>query len=175
MGAAMAVGLADNRGAGHQQSLPDEVGGRVRAHRSVLRARGDVVAVVAAGGALGSLARFAVAEGLPRSQTGFPWATFLVNVTGCFLLGLLMVLVLEVWPPYRLVRPFLGVGVLGGYTTFSAYALEARDLMASGQVVTALGYVGGSLLAGLLAVAGGVAAMRVAVVRSEDRRTRRPG
>lgn len=145
----------------------------MRAHRWTLRGRGDVVAVVAAGGALGSLARFGVAEGLPHPGAGFPWATFLVNVTGCFLLGLLMVLVLDVWPSYRLVRPFLGVGVLGGYTTFSTYALEARDLMASGQELTALGYVGGSLVAGLLAVAVGVAAMRLAVVRSQHRRTRR--
>jgi len=134
-----------------------------------------VLALVAAGGALGSLARFGVSEALPASGAGFPWATFLVNVTGCFLLGLLMVLVLDVWPSYRLLRPFLGVGVLGGYTTFSTYALEARDLMAAGQLVTALGYVGGSLVAGLLAVAGGVAGMRAVVVRSEDRRRRRTG
>lgn len=147
----------------------------MRAHGSVLRGRGDVLAVVAAGGALGSLARFGVSEALPAAAAGFPWATFLVNVSGCFLLGLLMVLVLDVWPSYRLLRPFLGVGVLGGYTTFSTYALEARDLMAAGRPLTAFGYVGGSLLAGLVAVAGGVAVMRALVVRSEDRRRRRPG
>lgn len=145
------------------------------ARGSVLRGRTDVVAVVAAGGALGSLARFGVSEALPSSAGGFPWATFVVNVSGCFLLGLLMVLVLDVWPSYRLLRPFLGVGVLGGYTTFSTYALEARHLMVSGQPLTAFGYVGGSLLAGLLAVAVGVATMRGFVVRSEDRRRRRSG
>ncbi len=140
-----------------------------------VRGHADVLTVVAAGGALGALARFGVAEGLPHAAGGFPWATFLVNVTGCFLLGLLMVLVLDVWPSYRLVRPFLGVGVLGGYTTFSTYALEARDLLATGHALTALGYVGCSLLAGLVAVAAGVAAMRTAVVGSQHRRARRSG
>src|SRR6185295_14847300 len=89
----------------------------------------DVLAVVAAGGGLGSAARYGLARALPSPATGFPWATFLTNVTGCLLLGVLMVYVLEVWPPRRYVRPFLGVGFLGGYTTFSTYTVELLTLL----------------------------------------------
>jgi CrcB protein len=133
----------------------------------------DVVLAVSLGGAVGALARWGVGAALPRAPHGFPWATLIVNVTGCLALGALMVLLLEAWPASRYARPFLGVGLLGGYTTFSTYALEARDLLAAGHAFTALGYVGGSLLAGLVAVAAGVAAMRTAVVLSQHRRTRR--
>jgi CrcB protein len=122
---------------------------------------GDVLVAVALGGALGSLARWAVGELLPWSGDGFPWATFAENVSGCFALGALMVYLLDVWPPRRYLRPFLGVGVLGGYTTFSTYLLEARTLLADDRVPLALGYLGGSVLAGLVAVWLGVAGARL--------------
>jgi CrcB protein len=119
---------------------------------SVLRSRWDVLLVVAAGGALGSIARWGVGRVLPWSGDRFPWATFLENVSGALALGVLMVLLLDVWPPSRYARPFLGVGVLGGYTTFSTYALESRDLLAGGRPGMAMTYLGVSLLAGLVAV-----------------------
>lgn len=72
-----------------------------------------------------------------------------------------MVFVLDVWPSQRYVRPFLGVGLLGGYTTFSTYMLDARLLLGEGQVLTAFAYLGGSLLAGLLAVWAGIASARL--------------
>jgi CrcB protein len=125
------------------------------------RLHADVLAVISAGGALGSLGRWGVGELLPWSGTTFPWATFVVNVSGALALGALMVLVLEVWRPHRYVRPFVGIGVLGGWTTFSTYALEARDLLAVGRPVTALVYVGGSLVAGLVAVWLGILAARL--------------
>ncbi len=56
----------------------------------------------------------------------FPWATFVENVTGAFALGVLVVLAFARWPRSRYLRPFLGVGVLGGFTTFSTYALDIR-------------------------------------------------
>jgi CrcB protein len=134
-----------------------------------LTSRWDVLLVIGAGGALGSLARWGVGEALPWSGEGFPWATFVENISGGFLLGLLMVLVLDVWPPRRYVRPFLGVGLLGGYTTFSTYMLETRDLLAGGEVLTAFGYLGCSLLAGLVAVWLGVGAARSGVRRARRR------
>jgi CrcB protein len=82
-----------------------------------------------------------------------------------------MVFVLDVWPSQRYVRPFLGVGVLGGYTTFSTYMLDARLLLGEGQVLTAFAYLGGSLLAGLLAVWAGIASARLIALR--PRRSRR--
>jgi CrcB protein len=128
----------------------------------------DVLAVISAGGALGSLGRWGVGELLPWSGTTFPWATFVVNVSGALALGVLMVFVLEVWRPHRYVRPFVGIGVLGGWTTFSTYALEARDLLAAGRAATALAYVGGSLLAGLVAVWLGILVARLLVPSSHQ-------
>lgn len=130
------------------------------ARRTFLGAQGDVLVVIGAGGALGSLARWEVGRLLPWSGTGFPWATFVENVSGGLVLGVLMVLLLEVWPPHRYLRPFLGVGVLGGYTTFSTYMLETRDLLADGHLPTAFVYLGGSLLAGLAAVWLGITVAR---------------
>jgi CrcB protein len=120
------------------------------------RIRADVVAAVAAGGALGALARWAVAEVLPRHDTDFPWATFLTNVAGCFLIGVLMVLVVERWPDRHLVRPFFGTGILAGFTTFSTYAVESRTLLSSGHLVNAAAYLVGTLVVGLLAVVAGL-------------------
>jgi CrcB protein len=128
-------------------------------------ARWDVLVVVAAGGALGSLARWGLGEALAGSEGSFPWATFIVNVSGSFALGLLMVLVLEVWPPSRYVRPFLGVGVLGGYTTFSTYALDTRALVVAGRAPAAGLYLLGTLAVGLVAVWAGIALARAVATR----------
>lgn len=135
-------------------------------------ARWDVLLVISAGGALGSLARWGVGELVPWSGTSFPWATFVENVSGGFALGLLMVFLLEVWPPHRYLRPFLGVGLLGGYTTFSTYLLESRQLLAEGRLATAFGYLGGTLVVGLAAVWLGIAAGRLVVRRARHRRVR---
>jgi CrcB protein len=143
--------------------------GPARGRRSLLRLRRglarrwDVLALISLGGAIGSLARWALVEALPHRPSAFPWATALTNVTGCFALGVLMVLALEVWPPSRYVRPFAAVGVLGGYTTFSTAMLETRSLAAAGRPVLAAGYAVGTTLAGLGAVAVAVVLMRVAV------------
>ena len=125
----------------------------------------DVVLVVALGGALGSLGRWAVGEALPHSSGGIAWSTVLVNVTGALLLGLLMSAMADVLARTRYVRPFLGVGVLGGWTTFSTYMLYTRDLLAAGRVpVALLGYLGGTLVAGLAAVWLGLVAGRALLV-----------
>ena len=120
----------------------------------------DVLAVIAVGGALGSLARWGLSQLFPHDGSGFPWATFDANVSGCLLLGVLMALIADVLPPSRYLRPFLGVGVLGGYTTFSTYLLDVRNLLASGAAGTAAGYLVGSLLAGTAAVWVGISAVR---------------
>jgi CrcB protein len=115
-----------------------------------------VVGAVAAGGALGGLARWAVAEALPHDPGRFPWDTLLVNVVGCFLIGVLMVLVVEQWPERLLVRPFFGTGVLGGFTTFSTYVVDTRGLLAADRPALATAYVAGTLIVGLLAVVTGL-------------------
>jgi fluoride exporter len=129
-------------------------GAPVRTRRALwlLSRHWDVLAVVMLGGALGSLARNAVEVAVPRTPAGFPLATFAVNVFGSLALGALMVVVFEVRPGSRYLRPFLGVGVLGGFTTFSTYAVESRQMLARGALLLADGYTAGSLLAGILAI-----------------------
>lgn len=122
-------------------------------------ARWDVLVVIALGGALGSLGRWALGEALAGSGP-FPWATFVENVTGAFALGALVVLAFDRWPRSRYLRPFLGVGVLGGFTTFSTYALDVRALVVDDRSVLAGGYLVATLVAGLLAAWLGLAAGR---------------
>jgi fluoride exporter len=117
--------------------------------------------LVAAGGALGSLGRYGLAQAMPP-QHGWPVGTLTANLVGSFLLGVL----LEVLgrrgpetPGVQRVRLAVGTGVLGGFTTFSTLALETERLLAAGSVGTALGYAGLTLVAGVLAAAAGVAAV----------------
>lgn len=120
--------------------------------------RWDTALVVAAGGFFGGGLRFTVSHLLPTAT--FPWATLVENVSGSLLLAVLMVLVTETHRPHRYVRPFLGVGVLGGYTTFSTYALDGHALLTSGRSGLALAYLTGSLAAGVSAAAAGVSLTR---------------
>lgn len=124
--------------------------------RQRARADGAVVAVVAVGGGLGAAARYGLAQALPTLPGHLPWGTFTANVAGCFLIGVLMVLATEVWVAHRLVRPFLGVGFLGGFTTFSTYAVEVRGLLQPATIGLAFGYLVGTLVCALLAVTAGV-------------------
>jgi CrcB protein len=116
------------------------------------RAQAPVVAVVALGGALGAMARYALTLWWPTPPGGFPWATFWTNVAGCAVIGVFMVVISEVWAAHRLVRPFFGTGVLGGFTTFSTYAVDIQRLTDSGHARTGLAYLAATLLAALAAV-----------------------
>ena len=116
-----------------------------------------VLATVAVGGVVGSLGRYAVAVALPHAAGGFPWATVVVNVTGAFAMGLLVAYLVDRPGVHRLARPFVGVGVLGGWTTFSALAVDVVQLGAADEVQLALGYVAVTFLVGTLAVAAGAA------------------
>ncbi|SDY18425.1 CrcB protein [Micromonospora pattaloongensis] len=119
-----------------------------------------VLVVVAAGGALGSAARYGLALAWPAPPASFPWATLLTNLTGCVLIGALMQAIAVRTAPHRLLRPFLGTGVLGGFTTFSTYAVETRALLAAGRPALAAGYVLGTLAGALVAVRLGMLVVR---------------
>jgi CrcB protein len=134
--------------------------------RELRRAPSAVLGVIAAGGVAGALARYGLQAALPHPRTGFPLATFGTNVAGCFLIGVLMVLITEVWTAHRLLRPFLGTGVLGGFTTFSTAALDTQQLILAGAARTALAYLLGTLAAALVAVYLGAVATRAATRRS---------
>ncbi|WP_205857781.1 fluoride efflux transporter FluC [Phytoactinopolyspora endophytica] len=119
--------------------------------RAVWKRRAQVIGAIAAGGAVGAEARYALAQ-LDGDRSAFPWTTFVENITGCFLIGVLMAVILELTAPHRLLRPFIGVGVLGGYTTFSAYAVEVRELLADDRAAMALAYLAVTPVVALLAV-----------------------
>jgi CrcB protein len=110
------------------------------------------VVVVGLGGALGAGARFLAAQAWPAAPGHLPTTTLVVNVAGCGLIGVLMVMVSDVWTRTRLLRPFLGTGVLGGFTTFSTYTVDVQRLLVAGRPLTALLYLAGTAVAALLAV-----------------------
>jgi fluoride exporter len=128
------------------------------------------LAVISAGGVLGALARYGLTVAFPPVPGHFPWTTFGINVTGCLLIGVLMVLVTDLWAGRRLLRPFLGVGVLGGYTTFSTYAVDIRGLVQNGAPLVAAVYLVGTVVAAICAVFAGVAATRWTIRRRRERR-----
>lgn len=150
--------------------IGDPFAARRRRHPGVQWGPADVVGAVALGGALGAVGRYAVYVTWPPGPAAFPWATFAANVIGSFAIGVLLVLVTEVaGRPHRLARPFLGTGVLGGFTTFSTYAVETERLLADGRVTLALMYLFGTLTAALLAAFAGMSATRaVALGRSTE-------
>jgi CrcB protein len=124
------------------------------------RLKAGVVLAVFVGGFFGGLARHGLDEAFPASANRFPWTTFAINLGGAFLLALLLVLVLEVLPPTRLVRPGLGTGFLGAFTTFSSLAVSTDQLAAHGHAGIAVGYAAGSLFGGLACAALGLIAGR---------------
>nr|WP_024126993.1 fluoride efflux transporter CrcB [Streptomyces sp. F8]AHE39714.1 CrcB protein [Streptomyces sp. F8] len=136
-----------------QEPADPDVGLSVPAGRhEALRAQSPVVAVVAVGGAIGALARYAASLIWPTAVGGFPWTTLAVNAAGCAVIGVFMVVITDVWAAHRLVRPFFGTGVLGGFTTFSTYAVDIQRLVAGGRAGAGLAYLGLTLLAALAAV-----------------------
>lgn len=123
-----------------------------------------VLAAVAAGGAVGASARYGVSLLWPAGPGAFPWATLGVNAVGCALIGVLMVLISEGGrTAHPMVRPFVGVGVLGGFTTFSTYAVDFSRLLDEGEAGTALAYAGLTVVAALGAVWAAAAVTRRAV------------
>lgn len=124
------------------------------------RAHAPVVAAVALGGGAGAAARHAAALWWPTTADGFPWTTLGVNITGCAMIGALMVIITEARAAHPLVRPFFGTGVLGGFTTFSAYAVDGHHLFTGGSRVLALVHLVLTPLAALTAVWLAVSATR---------------
>jgi CrcB protein len=103
--------------------------------------------VIALGGALGSVLRFWIGTGIDSALTKgssiFPWGTIVVNITGCFIIGLFATLTSPEgrWLVPSLVRPFVMIGILGGYTTFSSFSLQTLSLWNDNQRWEALANV----------------------------------
>ena len=150
--------------------LGDAGAARRRRHAHALDP--SVLAAVAAGGIAGAEARYALSLWHPPAPGQWSLTTWAINVGGSFLLGALVVVLTELTSPHRLIRPFLGVGVLGGFTTFSTAMVDVHQLATEGQPLLALAYLIGTALGALVAVLAGTLAVRGAAAAWTRRRNR---
>ena len=121
-----------------------------------------VVAAVAAGGAIGSAARYILSVAIQRLfGTDFPWWTLSVNVIGSFLMGVIVTSVALRWSIGQTGQAFLTVGILGGFTTFSAFSLDVAALVERNASVAAGGYVLSSVILSIAALFAGMTVTRM--------------
>lgn len=137
--------LVIQRGRGRREREADQ---RVRQRRAQM----VIVFALGCGGVVGAVARYAISLALPTAANQFPWSTFLINVSGSALLGFLLVLLIEQFPRGRLVRPLVGSGLIGAYTTFSTLEVDTVLLFRGHEIGLGIIYLISSLLAGLAAV-----------------------
>jgi CrcB protein len=136
------------------------------ARRSLDPRQVRLAAVIAVGGAAGALARWGIGEEWPTRAGAFPWSTLAINVAGCLAIGVLMVLMEEVLAGRVYVRPLLGVGLLGGFTTFSTFAVETRSLLGERPLLALTYYFGTPAAAILAAILGAALATAALTARA---------
>ena len=108
-----------------------------------------VVAVVAVGGFLGALARYELGLAWPTAAGHIPWATFTINTSGAFLLGLVVTVLVRIGRHNHLLRPFFCVGVLGAWTTMSTFAVESDLLVRAHRAGAAVAYTALTVAVGI--------------------------
>ncbi len=113
-----------------------------------------LLAAIGAGGALGALARAGLVEAFPVAPDAWPWPTFVVNLLGAAVLAWAVTRLQERLPLSTYRRPFLGTGLCGALTTFSAFQVELLDMIDAGAVLLAAAYAATSIAAGFLVVLG---------------------
>ncbi|MFN0045135.1 MAG: fluoride efflux transporter FluC [Sphingorhabdus sp.] len=118
------------------------------------------VILVMSGGAIGAGLRFGLSRALPVSDGGWPWPTFAANILGGLAMGVLAAWILRGDNSAEPLRLFVGVGVLGGFTTFSAFSLEMARMIERGQLGLAAGYALASVLLALGALFAGMTAAK---------------
>lgn len=118
------------------------------------------ILLVMSGGAIGAGLRFGLSRALPYSGQGWPWSTFVANILGGLAMGILAAWVLRGENSAEPLRLFVGVGVLGGFTTFSAFSLEMARMIEQGQTGLAAGYALASVLLALGALFAGMTAAK---------------
>ncbi len=118
-------------------------------------AEGGTRAAVMAGGALGTAGRWLLGLALPAAGPGWGWATLVVNLSGALAMGLLVAW-LATRTSHPLLRPFAAVGLLGGWTTYSTFALDVHAITGGGGALAAIGYVLATLLLGVGAALAGL-------------------
>jgi CrcB protein len=125
-----------------------------------------VLGAVSVGGVVGALARYGLGLAVPHTPTGFPVSTLIINVAGSLFVGALMVALGHLRDPHPLIRPFVGIGILGGFTTFSTYVVDAQQLIVHHEAGSAILYLVSTLVLGLAAVAVGGVLTRLVLTRA---------
>jgi CrcB protein len=116
-----------------------------------------LILAVAAGGALGSVARYLVGVGSTKLfGVAFPWGTLIINIAGSFLIGVFVEMFALKWDLPQTARVFLTVGICGGFTTFSTFSLDSYVLMERGDFWPAAAYMIGSVVLSVAALVGGL-------------------
>ncbi|MCF3960494.1 fluoride efflux transporter FluC [Streptomyces fuscigenes] len=147
---------SDNSLAQAPEPMDPDVGlSHGRQRREQRRSQYGLLAVIAAGGALGTVARYEASLIWPTPVGAFPLTTFVVNVVGCLVIGVFLVAVTEIFTAHPLLRPFFGTGVLGGFTTFSTFCVDFKRLADSGHPATGLVYIVATVAAAMAAVTAG--------------------
>ncbi|MFN3619971.1 fluoride efflux transporter FluC [Sphingorhabdus sp.] len=118
------------------------------------------IILVMSGGAIGAALRYGLSRALPVGATGWPWPTFAVNIIGGLCMGVLAIWLMRGDSSTEPLRLFLGVGVLGGFTTFSAFSVEMAYMVQRGQIGMATGYAAVSVILALGATFAGMAAAK---------------
>jgi CrcB protein len=118
------------------------------------------IAAIFLGGAIGALLRVSLARTFSSASGAWPWATFAINVTGCFVLGYVATRLQERLAQSTYLRPLLTTGFCGAYTTFSTMQLETLRMIDAGRGGLAIGYLLASVLCGYLAIFGATALVR---------------
>ena len=120
---------------------------------------------VALGGAIGAVGRYAAVGAVEAFVgTAFPFGTLFVNVIGSFAMGAFIEVSALAWSPGHELRAMIVIGVLGAFTTFSAFSLDAVTLLTRGEQALALLYIGGSVLASILVLYAGMAVTRLIIL-----------
>ena len=130
-----------------------------------------MLAAIALGGFAGGEARYLLGLAFPTAHATFPATIFAVNISGSFILALLLVLILDVWPPTKYLRPLFCTGFCGAYTTFSTWMVDTDRLISAGRYGIAAANILGSLFAGLAAAALGLVVGRALVTYRARRST----
>jgi CrcB protein len=115
---------------------------------------------IAAGGAIGALARVGLSQAFPATPGNWPWTIFAINLAGAFMLGYFVTRLQERLPLSTLRRPLLATGLCGAFTTFSTVQVEVLEMIDRHREGLALGYVGASVAGGYLLVAAASAMVR---------------
>ncbi len=116
-----------------------------------------LVLAVGVGGAVGAVSRYSLDRFIEhRVESAFPWATFVINVSGCFAVGFIIAAIVDRQRAPQWLKVGLTIGFCGGYTTFSTFAQESLDLIEARDLAIALASIGASVLLGVLAVLAGM-------------------